>query len=220
MKKFGFLLILPFILVLSCETVPTPSDLEFLLELIEADELISLAPPPETAAPPEEPPTEALPIAVIPTEEPIPVSQAFDPNNISNELYEATKTEIQDIIQKLDDIIRARNFNAWLEYISAPYLEEISSPEFLEERTEELYRRDQLVAAATGKDPRTVHKKELSTLRDYFDNVVVPSRANDRVDDISFISETKVRAYTVNTRGTKLILYDLEIIGDTWKIIG
>jgi len=224
MKQFGLflvlLLVLPLILVLSCETVPTPSELEFLLDLLDANDLISLAPLPETTAPSEEPPSVGLPSAVQTAEEPVFAGQAFDPSNISNDLYETTKAEIQGIIQKLDSIIRARNYNEWLEYLSEPYMGEISSPEFLEARTEELYRRDQLVAAATGKNPRTVEKKVLGTLKDYFDNVVVPSRANDRVDDIDFFSETKIRAYTVNNRGTRLILYDLEIIGGTWKIIG
>ena len=220
MKQFGLLIILPLILILSCETVPTQSEMEFLLDLLEVDELTTLAPPPETTPPSEEPPSEELPLEEPPPEEPLIASQGFDPNNISTELYETTKTEIQDIIQRLDNIIRARNYNAWLEYISESYLEEISSHEFLEARTEELYRRDQLVAAAMGRNPNTVEKKMLKDLRDYFDSVVVPSRANDRVDDIDFISETKVRAYTVNNRGTRLILYDLEIIDGTWKIIG
>ena len=223
------MLILPFVLFLACETVPTHSEMEFLLELLDADELISLTPPPETPppeeAPPEAPPPVAppapVPIPIPPPEEPpVVAAQTFDPNNVSTELYETTKTNIQELIQRLDGIIRARNYSAWLGYLSDSYLEVISAPEFLDERAEELYRRDQLVAAALGRNPRTVEKKELKTLRDYFDNVVVPSRTDDRVDDIAFITETKVRAYTVNNRGVRLILYDLEIIGGTWKIIG
>ena len=220
MKKTGFLLIVPLILVLSCETVPTTSEMEFLLDLLEADELISLAPLPEAADPADVPPSEVLPSERPPPEEQALAGQAFDPNNVSIELYETTKAEIQDIIQRLDMIIRAKDYNAWLGYISDSYLDEMNSQEFLDERTEELFRRDQLIAAATNKNPRTVEKNVLRNPRDYFDNVVVPSRANDRVDDITFITETKVRAYTVNNRGTRLILYDLEIINGTWKIIG
>jgi len=220
MKKLGLLIIVPFLLILSCETVPTTSELEFLLDLIEADEHISLATSPETPTPSEEPLPERPPSVLQPPEEPLPASQVFDLTQISTELYETTKAQIQDVIQRLDTIIRDRNYTAWLGYISNSYLEEISSPKFLEARTEELHRRDQLVAAAMGRNPRTVERKELKTTRDYFDNVVVPSRANDRVDDIDFISETKVRAYTLNNRGARLILYDLEIIDGTWKIIG
>jgi hypothetical protein len=39
------------------------------------------------------------------------------------------------------------------------------------------------------------------------------------VDDIAFISENNVRAYTVDNRGQKLILYDLAMIDNKWKII-
>jgi len=177
-------------------------------------------PPPQMAVSPEEFPQEEYSQEEPPSEGLLFAEQVFDLNNISEILFETTKTDIQALIQELDSIIRAKNYNAWLGYLSESYLEEISSSAFLEERTEELFRRDQIVAAATGKDPRTVQKKTLKTLRDYFDNVVAPSRANDRVDDIAFISETKVRAYTVNNRGTRLILYDLEKIGESWKIIG
>ena len=70
-----------------------------------------------------------------------------------------------------------------------------------------------------GRNPRLVQKRILRTPRDYFDNVVVPSRSNDRVDDISFISENRVKAYTEDNRGNRVVLYDLEIIDNTWKII-
>ena len=218
MKQFGLLLIVPFVLALSCETVPEQSDLEFLLDLIEGGELITVEPPPQA-------PSEEFPPEGSPSREPVavllpPEERSFDPNNISESLFETTKTDIQTLIRELDAIIKARNYDAWLGYLSESHRQEMSSPTFLEDRTEELYRRNQLVAAAMGKNPRTVERQTLRTLRDYFDNVVVPSRANDRVDDIAFISETKIRAYTVNNRGVRLILYDLERIGDTWKIIG
>ena len=111
MKKFCISLILPFILILSCETVPTQSEMEFLLDLLEVDEPISVALPPEPL--PEPPPQTTAPM-----EEPFIADQAFDPANISEDLYETTKAEIQDIIQKLDIIIRDRNYNAWLGYLS------------------------------------------------------------------------------------------------------
>ena len=220
MKQIGFLLILPFVLLLSCESVPESSDLEFLLDLIEADELIPLEAPPQAAAILEDYLSGGLTVEDPPVEAPLPETRVFDPDNISSTLYESTKTDIQSLIQTLDGIIRARNYDAWLGYLSDSYRSQISASDFLDERTEELHRRNQIVAAAMGRNPRTVEKKELKTLRDYFDNVVVPSRANDRVDDIAFISETRIRAYMVDNRGTRLILYDLEIIGNNWKITG
>jgi hypothetical protein len=59
---------------------------------------------------------------------------------------------------------------------------------------------------------------KLQTLKDYFTFVVYPSRQNDQVDDIEFVSETLVKAITVTPKGDRNILYMLEKHGDAWKI--
>jgi uncharacterized protein YigE (DUF2233 family) len=41
----------------------------------------------------------------------------------------------------------------------------------------------------------------------------------NHVDDIVFISETRVKAYTLNTQKQRLRLFDLERDGSGWKII-
>ena len=165
----------------------------------------------EVIAEPPPPPQEV--IAEVPEEE------IFTPINISQEMYENTKADVQALVADLNRIIRARDYNTWTQNLAESYLREISSRAFLDERTEELYRRDQMVASSLGRDPRQVEKKILRTARDYFEFVVVPSRSNDHVDDIEFITDNQVKAYTVDTRGHRLILYNLEIIGSKWKII-
>jgi len=60
----------------------------------------------------------------------------------------------------------------------------------------------------------------LTELRDYFIYVVVPSRAKDRVDDIEFIGQNRVKAFTINAKGQRLRLYDLEKTDGGWKIVG
>ena len=144
---------------------------------------------------------------------------AFDPLSISEEVYAAAMADIQALIEDLNGIIRGRNYNAWLLHLSDSYLELINSPGFLGERTEELYRRDQIVAQNMGRDPRLVEKRVLRSSRDYFTNVVVPSRSNDRVDDIDFLSVNNVKAYTFDLRGQRLVLYNLAEIDGKWKII-
>jgi len=63
----------------------------------------------------------------------------------------------------------------------------------------------------------------LRTAEDYFQYVVVPSRADLRVDDIEFISRDRVKAFTITTSRAgeeqRLRLYDLEKIGNSWRII-
>jgi len=58
---------------------------------------------------------------------------------------------------------------------------------------------------------------------DYFQYVVVPSRADLRVDDIEFIGSNRVKAFTLTTNKAgeevRLRLYDLEKVGNSWTII-
>jgi hypothetical protein len=175
---------------------------------------------PETSAPTQ-------PVSQVPSAETAPVQtvvvtpaeQAFDPRSITTEQYQTAMAEVQALIEELNRIIRARNYNAWVPHLSEQFLAEISSPAFLAERTEELFRRDQMVAQNMGRNPAHVQRRVLRTSRDYFTHIVVPSRSNDRVDDIDFVSENQVIAYTVDARGNRLILYNLEIIDGRWKII-
>ena len=204
MKRKGILLPLSFFLVLAlisaCGSTPqTP---------VPAEPASTQAPTPvEQAAP------------VIAAPERPPEIQPFNPGAISEAQYEAAKLEVQAFIADLNRIIRARNYEAWVDHLAASYHTLINSRDFLEERTEELYRRDVIVAQNMGRDPRMVERRILRTGRDFFLHIVVPSRSNDRVDDIDFVSENRVKAFTIDTRGNRLILYDLEIIDGRWKIV-
>ena len=206
MKEICILLLFSLCIVLSCGTSPQ------LAETVTAPEsgYQSQTQVQTVTAEPEVP-------IVVQAEK--PEEKSFDPDSISKEVFDAAMTDIQSLIDNLNRIIRARNYSAWSGYLADSYLKTISSRDFLDERTEELYRRDQVVGSNTGRDPRQVQKRLLRTSRDYFNNVVVPSRSNDKLDDIAFISENRVKAYTFDSRGNRLILYDLETIDNKWKII-
>jgi len=193
-------------LVFSCGTGPAPP---------EASSVVQEEVPPAPPAPVGEKPQ-----AEAPVETPVNNTNTFDPKNVSEEVFKVAKTEITVTIFELNWIIKAKDYKAWVNHLSDSYFEEISSKAFLDEKTDELYRRDQIVAQNLGRDPNLVEKKILRTPMDYFNYVVVPSRANDRLDDISFITETRVRAYTVDERrGQRLVLYDLAHINDKWLIV-
>jgi hypothetical protein len=134
-----------------------------------------------------------------------PPVNAFDPSSISQKTKDNTKIEIQQLIQQLDAIIRAKNYNAWVSYLSPDYFAVISSAEYL----------DKISQSAILVKQKIV----LKSAQDYFFNVVVPSRAYDRVDEIEFESPTRVKAFTVSAKGERLRLYDLERTGNEWKII-
>ena len=189
--------------------------------------------PEPTSSRPQEPVTQPVPaptpaepqkqleepVQVTPTPIAVPEERVFNPDSITQEKFDATKADVQALIRDLNGIIRARNYNSWRTYLADSYFEEISSKEFLDKMTEELYKRDQIVATNLGRDPRRVTKKILRTPKDYFDNVVVPSRSNDRMDEIDFVDENRVKAYTRDNSGRLLVLYDLELFDNKWKII-
>ncbi|MCL1929461.1 MAG: hypothetical protein FWG07_11820 [Treponema sp.] len=131
--------------------------------------------------------------------------EVFDPSSITQEERATTMVEIQQLIQRLNGIIRAKNYNTWVSYLSPDYFAVISSAEYLERISQSAVLVKQNIV--------------LKSAQDYFNHVVVPSRTNDRVDDIEFESHTRVKAYTINNKGERLRLYDLEKIGNEWKIV-
>jgi hypothetical protein len=153
----------------------------------------------------------------VPAPEPVPEPAAvpepaeepagFDPGVISEELFISTKTDVQELIHDLNRIIRAKDYRAWVSSLGEEYIKEKSSEEFLAETT-----------ALLMESQIQTRRKVLKSLEDYFLYVVVPAHQNDRVDDIEFITETRVKAFTVTDKG-RLRLYDLENLGDGWKIV-
>ncbi|QQO08141.1 hypothetical protein [Breznakiella homolactica] len=152
---------------------------------------------------PDEPVLEDIPDVVLP-EEP-DAEEEFDPSTIPQEVFDSTKIDVQELIQNLNSIIRSRDYDTWVSYLGKDYFAAISSPDYLAQISE----------SARLKTQRIV----LRTPQDYFQYVVVPSRANDRVDDIEFIGQNRVKAYTITPNGQRLRLYNLEKNADGWKII-
>jgi hypothetical protein len=134
---------------------------------------------------------------------------SFDPLMVSHQHYISTREEVQRFIQELNLIIRNMDYEAWRESLSSEYFAEISSEENLHYWSES--------------PALTSRRIVLRTPHDYFIHVVVPSRANSRVDDIELISENRVKAFTVNINRAGeeqwLRLYDLEKINNKWTII-
>jgi len=137
----------------------------------------------------------------------------FDPGRVTEAYYTSTKSEVQRFIQSLNQIIAGNNYQAWRDSLSDEYFTTISSPENLREWSESPVLKSQ--------KPPVV----LRNAQDYFTHVVVKARTNVNVNDvdIDFITENRVRAFTArtNNRGEeqRVILYNLEKINNTWKII-
>jgi hypothetical protein len=139
-----------------------------------------------------------VPLPKDPDPTPPPLS-AFNPASVSAEVKSATMVDIKSYVEELNSIIRKKDFEGWKSRLTDQYVSRYSNPEVLA-------------------GPSKTLGRTLATLYDYFVYVVYPSRQYDRVDDIDFVSETEVTAYTVNPKGEKLVLYSLEKIGGSWKI--
>lgn len=128
---------------------------------------------------------------------------------VTQQEYDSTMGEVQAFINELNKIISSRDYRAWRSRLSAAYLAEISSAEFL--------------AQVSESPAMKTRRIRLGSAEEYFIHVVVPSRANSRVDSIEFVSRNRVIAYTVNTNrageDVRLRLYDLEKVNNSWIII-
>jgi len=159
------------------------------------------------------PPTAEEPVIVLPHEEKAP-----GPLSVSQEMYDNTLVEVRHFVEKLNLIIKNKDYEGWKDALSDEFFARISSPEFLASASESKLLRSQRIT--------------LKTPTDYFINVVVPSRSNSRVDEIEFIASNAVKVFYVETYDKKnntnnmittevrrLRLYELiKKSGDTWKI--
>lgn len=194
MKKAPSILIIAVFMVLSCQTRSAPP--------LQNEPAQAAAPVP-AARPIAPPPSTQHPAAASNF---FDMNDAdFDPANIPEAVFNTTKLEVQQFIVNLNDIIRARDFQTWTTHLGRAYLNMIKTRGFL----------SRMSSSARLKSQQII----LDSVEDYFTYVVVPSRANDRVDDIEFISPRRVKVYTINEKGQRLRLYDLERIGDMWKIV-
>jgi len=210
--KLFIVLLASLVLAVACVTVPGGhAEIEVPSPAQQAGTAV-VKPPvnePELAA------TEPQPVTGQETDEvaePVPgpepatelPSAAFDPATVSAEVKEMTFVDVKRLIQNLNTVIQTRNYNLWITNLTEDYLEYWSDPDTLARLSESPVLKRQNIT--------------LTSLRDYFTHVVYPSRQNDRVDDIEFIGESRIKAIIINPKGERLVLYNLEKIGDTWKI--
>ncbi|MDR2738915.1 MAG: hypothetical protein LBB68_03680 [Treponema sp.] len=161
-------------------------------------------PQPEMVVQEPEPPRQEAPAAPIVEE-----GTNFDLTSITQEEFNSTKEEMQALIEEINQVIRAKDYNKWLSYLAEDFIGVINSQNYLIE----------LSQTSEGLKSRNI---VLKTPEDYFTHVVVPSRGNVRVDprldDIEFLSHNRVKAFTINARKQRLRLFEFVRIGNNWKI--
>jgi hypothetical protein len=192
MKKIISLFILiPIFFFSSCATQPakTPS-----VEPVPAKT-------PATESPKPDPVQKTQPTAAIPETDTV-VAQ-FDEVPITKQTFENTKTEMQMVVEKLNKITYERDYQSWLGWLSDDYYNTYSDPATLE-----------TVSASLPTKGMKLHN-----LKDYFNYVFVPSRQNMRVDNIQFVSPTRVYVIMEIMPGSPAAIYILEKTKQGWKLV-
>jgi hypothetical protein len=133
----------------------------------------------------------------------------FDPLSVTVEERETTMDEMRTLIEQINQVIRARDYEGWISYLADDFISIINSPDYLAQlsATSQLLKSKNII---------------LKSPQDYFTYVVVASRENVSVDasldDIEFLSHTRVKAFTVNSRKQRLRLFEFVKADNTWKI--
>jgi hypothetical protein len=205
MKIFVFCLLVSLFFCLSCTSKPATAEETSVVPFpVTIPELVPpvLVPAPAPVPGPVVVPAPKPALVLGPVVE---EKLLFDPKSVPRDVYDYTKLDVQNFIENLNRIIRARNYEAWVANLGEDYFKEKSSPEYL--------------LNVSGQPRLKTTGIVLNNAHDYFIHVVVPSRSRDRVDDIDFINQRRVKAYTVTANGQRLRLYDLEYENGIWKII-
>ena len=122
---------------------------------------------------------------------------------ITDEIYEETFNDINNVINELNSIINSENYDLWLNYLTENYIIETSRPSYLEKWENDKNLQESGII--------------IHSLNDYFYYLVVPRRFKAQLDTIEFIDENRVHAYTV-INGVQYLLYNLVRKENGWKI--
>ncbi len=127
----------------------------------------------------------------------------FDNVTITKETFKTTKTELETVVNDLNRVTFSRDYARWLTFLSEDYLKTFSDPAVLAEVSANL----------------PIKGVQLKSIRDYFNYVFVPSRQNMRVDDIQFVSPTRVYVIMEISPGNPAAIYIIEKFGEQWKLV-
>lgn len=97
---------------------------------------------------------------------------------ISKDTFMEDKKDIMQTIEELNDIIKRRDYEAWLTYVSPSSKQYWSNPKNL--------------AAVANRLP--VKGINIRSMKDYFLYVFIPARQNSKVEEIRYVSPTVTKA--------------------------
>jgi hypothetical protein len=122
---------------------------------------------------------------------------------VTPELYNRTFDEVKAVIAELTLLISSQDYEGWRSYLTADYITRTSDSQFLKRASS---------SGVLQKNGIVLH-----SLKDYFENVVVRSRVQATLTDITFVDKNHVKAMTV-IDGNPVILYYLVHEDGRWKV--
>lgn len=149
-----------------------------------------------------EKPAEETPVTP-PSQEDGEIVAKFDNITITKETFKNTKTELETVVNDLNRVTFSRDYSRWLTFLSEDYLKTFSDPAVLAEVSANL----------------PIKGVQLKSIKDYFNYVFVPSRQNMRVDDIQFVSPTRVYVIMEISPNNPAAIYIIEKFGEQWKLV-
>ncbi|MBO7484598.1 MAG: hypothetical protein J6T84_00880 [Spirochaetaceae bacterium] len=116
--------------------------------------------------------------------------------------FQRTKKDILQVIAELNKIIKNKDYESWLDYLSPDTKEYWSDP----------------VNLANVATRLPVKGIKIRNLKDYFNYVFIPARQNSRVEEIRYLSKNTVKAVQPMEK-EDLIFYTFENNGENWLLV-
>lgn len=121
---------------------------------------------------------------------------------ISPEVFEEDKNEIFQVINALDQIMKKKDFNGWISYLTPESYEYWSNRHNLLELSRHLFSSDDF---------------HINNIREYFEMFFIPARKGRLVDEIRYVTPTYVKVVQYKNK-TDIIYYFFEKQNDTWLL--
>lgn len=196
---------------------PSPSPLPEIEEIIEIEEvspIVDEEPVEVEPVPSEEDIPEAdNPDKAVELEEPVQEQDeeylrsisslsGTDAVAISPEVFEDDKNQIFQIINDLDRIMKKKDFNAWLSYLTPESEEYWTNRHNLLELSRHLFSSDDF---------------HINNIREYFEMFFIPARRGRIVDEIRYVTPDYVKVVQYKNK-TDVIYYFFDKQDDIWKL--
>lgn len=121
---------------------------------------------------------------------------------VSMDTYELDKKIILAKIAELNEVMKSKNYKAWIGYIDRNSVDYWSQKKNLSAVSKQL----------------PVKGLNLRTLEDYFNYVFIPSRMGRRIDEIRYISSTSIKAVQVKNADDVIIFYNFKKVNGEWLV--